>query len=334
MNRSITRAIALTAGLLPAVWLAPAAADDQIVMNVGWATPLDSNYGILAVEFERLVEEYTEGAIDVRLHCCAQIGTEDDAFRAMQLGTIDAYFISQNNVSPHWPLMDVFVLPYIFQNNEHLLAVSEGPVGESIRASIQADTGVHLLTFGGPSYRDMFNSHHAIETIEDLDGLKLRVPRNEVMLATFEAFGAEPVPLAWSETPTALQTGTIDGGDNGTSVIRDMRFYEYAEHLTILDHFSGFAPLFASERFIGGLSDELRALVLQAAGEAGQYHTTVTLEETEEIRSWLEAEGGMVVTRPERGPFIAAAQTVQQAIAAERSEDFQALVDEIQAAAE
>ena len=328
-------ALALSAAVLPglAATVGPAAADDPVVMNVGWATPLDSNYGILAVEFERLVEEYTNGAVDVRLRCCSQIGTEDDAFRALQLGTVDAYFISQNNVSPHWPLMDVFVLPYIFQNTTHLVAVSNGPVGDMIRDTIRADTGVHLLTFGGPSYRDMFNSHHAIETIEDLDGLKMRVPRNEVMLATFEAFGAEPVPLAWSETPTALQTGTIDGGDNGTSVIRDMRFYEYAAHLTILDHFAGFAPLFASDRFIGGLSDEHREAVLRAAQEAGEYHTAVVIDQTEEIRTWLVDEGGMVMTRPDTGPFIAAAQAVQQDFAADRGEAFQTLVDQIQAAA-
>ena len=297
-------------------------------------TPLDSNYGILGAEFERLVEEYTGGSIDVRLRCCSQIGTEDDAFRALQLGTIDAYIITQNNVSPHWPLMDVFVLPYIFQDTDHLLAVSNGPVGAMIRDTIQDDTGVHLLTFGGPSYRDMFNSHHAVNTIEDLDGLKMRVPRNEVMLATFEAFGAEPVPLAWSETPTALQTGTIDGGDNGTSVIRDMRFYEYADHLTILDHFTSVSPLFASERFMGSLSDEQREAVLRAAQDAGAYHAEVIVHEAEDLRTWLADEGGMSVTRPERGPFIAAAQTVQQQFAAERGEAFQALVDEIQAAAE
>ncbi len=335
MLRTLTGALALTAAVVPGLALVtPAAADDPIVMNVGWATPLDSNYGIIATEFERLVEEYTEGAVDVRLRCCSQVGTEDDAFRALQLGTVDAYIITQNNVSPHWPLMDVFVLPYIFQDTEHLLAVSNGPVGEMIRAQIEADTGVHLLTFGGPSYRDMFNSHHAVETIEDLDGLKMRVPRNEVMLATFEAFGAEPVPLAWSETPTALQTGTIDGGDNGTSVIRDMRFYEYAEHLTILDHFTSVSPLFASDRFMSSLSEEQRAAVLQAAADAGAHQAEIILNEAEEIRTWLVDEGGMALTRPEREPFIAAAQAVQQQFAADRGEDFQALVDQIQAAAE
>ncbi len=306
----------------------------DVTLNLGWATPLESSYGDLATKFEELTEEYSNGTIDVKLRCCAQIATEDDAFKALQLGTVDAYFISQNNVSPHWPLMDVFVLPYIFQNSDHLVAVASGPVGDQIREQLTADTGVHLLTFGGPSYRDFFNSKRAINTMDDMEGLKIRVPKNEVMLATFEAFGAEPVPLAWSETPTALQTGTIDGGDNGTSVIQEMKFYEFAKHLVILDHFAGFAPVFASDRFMSSLTDEQRDAVLRAAAEAGEYHTALKLEEIEGIRGWLSSEGGMEMTRPDRAPFVAAAQEVQQSFAADRGQEFTDLVNAIQAAAE
>lgn len=314
------------------ITVAPAFAED-VTMNIGWATPLDSDYGVLATKFKELVESYSDGTIEVKLHCCGQIATEDDAFKAMQLGTVDAYFISQNNVSPHWPLMDVFVLPYIFDDTEHLVAVAEGEVGAEIKKQIAADTGVHLLTFGGPSYRDFFNSKHPVNTMADMDGLKIRVPKNNVMLATFEAFGAEPVPLAWSETPTALQTGTVDGGDNGTNVIQEMKFYEFAPYLTVLDHFAGFSPLFASDRFMSKLDESQTDAVERAALEAGQYHTEHMVNKIEAVRSWLTNEGGMEITRPERADFIAAAQTVQQQVAAERGEEFKALVDRIRAAA-
>lgn len=321
-------------GLTCTAGLATVAYADDVVMNLGWATPLDGDYGILAKKFEELAEQYSDGTIDVKLRCCAQIATEDDAFKALQLGTVDGYFISQNNVSPHWDLMDVFVLPYIFQSGEHLVDVATGPVGDLIKTKLQEATGVHLLTFGGPGYRDFFNSERPINSMADMAGLKIRVPKNEVMLATFEAFGAEPVPLAWSETPTALQTKTIDGGDNGTSVIQEMKFFEFAEHLTILDHFAGFAPVLASDRFMSKLDDTQRDAVLRAANEAGAYHTEIKLAEIEGIRDWLSNEGGMKVTRPDRAPFIEAAQKVQQDFAAERGPDFLELVNAIQAAAE
>ena len=142
-----------------------------------------------------------------------------------------------NNVSSNWPLMDVTVLPYIFQNTGHLDRVLNGEVGQFMKDKLQKDTSVHLLAFGPALYRNFYNSVRLVNTMADMQGLKIRVPKNEVLTATFAVFGANPVPLVWSETPTALQTGTVDGGDNGTSFIRDMKFYEFEPHLVIFEHF-------------------------------------------------------------------------------------------------
>ena len=306
----------------------------EITMNVGFGAPEESLYGRFGAIFEELVEEYTDGSVDVRLRCCNQVATEDEGFRAMQLGTVDGFFITANNVSPHWPLMDVTVLPYIFQNTDHLARVVDGEVGDFIKAQLLEDTGVHLLTFGPALYRDFYNSVRPVETMADMAGLKIRTPNNAVMLQTFEAFGANPVPLAWSETPTALQTGTVDGGDNGTSFIRDMSFYEFMPNLVILEHFVSMAPLFASSSFMNRLSDEQKEQVMRAATDAGNQFSDQIRTETEEVRAWLVSEGGMTRTDPDRTDFIVAAQEVQQAVAAERGQEFVDLVNMINAAAE
>ena len=310
-----------------------AQAADKVVMNLGWSTPADSSYSVIAKKFAELAGKYSNGSVEIKLRCCAQIGTEDDAFKALQLGTVDGYFISQNNVAPHWPLMNVFQLPYIFQNEAHVSAVTTGPVGQEIKDRLLKETGVHLLTFGAPSYRDLFDSRTAVNSMADMKGLKLRVPKNKVMIDTFKAFGAEPVPLAWSETPTALQTGTIDGADNGTTVIKEMKFYEFAKHLVVLDHFAGVAPFFASDRFMKKLKPDQAAAVRRAAVEAGEYHTKVNAKETADIRQWLVDKGGMKMTTPDRGEFIAAAQKVQQSFAAENGPAFTEMLNKIRAAA-
>ncbi len=306
----------------------------DVTMNVGFGAPEESLYGRFGRVFQEKVAEHSGGAIEVKLRCCNQISSEDEAFKAMQLGTVDGFFITANNVSPHWPLMDVTVLPYIFQNAEHLDRVLDGEVGQMMKDQLQADTSVHLLAFGPALYRDFYNSVRPVNTMADMEGLKVRVPKNEVMIATFEAFGANPVPLAWSETPTALQTGTVDGGDNGTSFIRDMKFFEFEPHLVILEHFVAFAPLFASDTFMSKLSDEQRGQILAAATEAGAEFAQQVSTETEEVREWLVTEGGMARTDPDRADFIKAAQGVQQAFAEKRGEAFIELVNAIQAAAE
>ena len=313
---------------------ATAAFAADITMNVGFGAPEESLYGRFGKLFQAAVAEESGGAIEVKLRCCNQISSEDEAFKAMQLGTVDGFFITANNVSPHWPLMDVTVLPYIFQNAAHLDRVLNGAVGQQMKDQLQADTSVHLLAFGPALYRDFYNSVRPINTMADMDGLKIRVPKNEVMIATFEAFGANPVPLAWSETPTALQTGTVDGGDNGTSFIRDMKFFEFETHLVILEHFVAFAPLFASDNFMKKLNDEQRAQIMAAAATASAQMAEQVATETEDVRKWLVEEGGMARTDPDKTDFIKAAQGVQQQFAEKRGEDFVKLVNAIQAAAE
>jgi len=306
---------------------------EPIVMNFGFSTPMAHDYGRMAQKFKSLLEEYSGESIQVKLRCCSQISTEDDAFKAMQLGTADAFLITQNNVSPHWPLMDVFVLPYIFENRSHINKVLNGQVGEYVKDKILADTGVHLLTFGGVFFRDMYSVTRPINSIADFEGLKFRVPKNKVMIATLKAFGAEPIPLAWSETPTALQTGTIDASDNGTGTIKSMKFYEFAKNLVILEYFSGTSPMFASARFMGKLSDEQKSHVMRAAKEAGAYMYDFMKADLQELRSWLVAEGGMVRTDPDRAPFVKAAQKIQDDFAANSSDEFRALLKQIRNAA-
>ncbi len=311
---------------------APVFAAD-ITMNLGFGAPEESIYGRFGKLFKEKLEANSNGAIEVKLRCCNQISSEDEAFKALQLGTVDGFFITGNNVSPHWPLMDVTVLPYIFQSSAHLEKVVDGDIGKMMVEKLQADTSVHLLAWGPVSYRDFYNSKHEIKTMADMAGLKIRVPKNEVMIATYEAFGAEPVPLAWSETPTALQTGTVDGGDNGTSFIRDMKFYEFEPNLTILDHFAAMSPLFASDAFMKKLSDEQREVVLKSAKEAGDALREQVATETEEIRTWLVDEGKMKRTDPDRDEFIKAAKAIQDKFAADRGEEFVNLVKQIQDAA-
>jgi tripartite ATP-independent transporter DctP family solute receptor len=324
--------VALTAAGFFMASMAASAAD--LTMNVGFGAPEESLYGRFGKLFQQQVEKHSGGAIEVKLRCCNQISSEDEAFKAMQLGTVDGFFITANNISPHWPLMDVTVLPYIFQNAEHLDRVLNGEVGALMKEKLQADTSVHLLAFGPALYRDFYNSVRPVNTMADMEGLKVRVPKNEVMIATFEAFGANPVPLAWSETPTALQTGTVDGGDNGTSFIRDMKFFEFEPHLVILEHFVAFSPLFASDNFMKKLNDEQRAQILAAAEDAGKEMAAQVANETEEVRQWLVSEGGMARTDPDKTDFIKAAQTVQQSFAEKRGDDFVELVNAIQAAAQ
>ena len=301
----------------------------KVVMNLGYATAETSSYGIIATKFEELAEKYSNGTVDVKIRCCAQLVTEDEAFKAMQLGTVDMYIITGNNISPHFPLMDAFILPYIFRNKQHAYAVLEGELGQNLAKVLLEKTKVHLLTYGVVGDRDFFNSRNLVKTMADMKGMKIRVPKNQVMLETFKAFGAAPIPLPWADTPTALQTRTVDGGDAGTPFVKSQKFYEYMPYFSVLEHFNYFSPLFASSRIMGKLDADQKKAVMQAAREAGAYQKKVVTEQVSEIRKFLTTKGGMETAEVEKADFIAAAQKVQDSFAADKGEEFTALVKAI-----
>lgn len=301
---------------------------DTLKINLGYAAAETSSYGVLASKFEELAEKYSDGTIDVKVRCCAQLVTEDEAFKAMQLGTVDMHIITGNNVSPHFPLMDAFVLPFIFKNKTHAYNVLEGEVGQQFSDQLKAATKVNLLTFGFVGDRDFYNSRNPIKTMADMKGLKIRVPKNQVMIDTYKEFGAAPIPLAWADTPTALQTGAVDGADNGTSFIKSQKFYEIMPHFSQLEHFSYFSPMFASSRIMKKMNDKQKQAVMKAAKEAGAYHKETMGNSTAEIRSFLTAKGkgGMTATEIDKTDFIAAGQRVQDRYAQEKSDNFKMLL--------
>ncbi|MCA1775696.1 MAG: TRAP transporter substrate-binding protein [Loktanella sp.] len=313
---------------------ASTAAAQDVTVNLGYAASETSTYAVLANKFEELVEQYTEGSVDVKVRCCGQLMGEDEAFKAMQLGTVDMFVITGNNISPHFPLMDAFVLPYIFQNKDHAYRVLEGEVGRDFAEQLQAATKVHLLTYGFVGDRDFYNSRSPITSIEDMEGLKVRVPKNQVMIDTYKEFGAAPIALPWADTPTALQTGTVEGADNGTSFIKSQKFYEIMPYFSVLEHFTYFSPLFASDRLMNKLSESQRDAVMRAATEAGVYHRKEMAKQIDEIRTFLTGEGGMETAEFDRSGFIEAGLRVQDGYAAEKGDAFIALVDAIRAEAE
>ena len=326
--------VPLAASLLSLGLSAQVALAEDVVINLGYAAAEGSSYSVLANKFEELAEEYSGGTIDVKVRCCGQLMGEDEAFKAMQLGTVDMHVITGNNISPHFPLMDAFVLPYIFEDKDHAYRVLEGDVGQNFAAQLQEATGVHLLTFGFVGDRDFYNSRNPITKMEDMAGLKVRVPKNQVMIDTFTEFGAAPIPLPWADTPTALQTGTVEGADNGTSFIKSQKFYEIMPHFTALEHFTYFSPLFASQRIMDKLDDDQRDAVMRAAREAGIYQKEEMTKQVDDIRAFLTGEGGMKTAEFDRTDFIAAGQRVQDKYAADKGDDFKALVAEIRAAAQ
>lgn len=141
------------------------------------------------------------------------------------------------------------------------------------------------------------NSKKPVASPDDLKGLVIRVPRNEIMIASYQAWGVNPTPMAWSETFTGLQQGVVDGQDNPYITVYAMKFNEVQKYVTNIRYIFSLEPLIVSETVFQQQTPEMQKIILEAGKEATE-HSFAYLQETEsKIRKDLE-DKGMVFTDP------------------------------------
>jgi tripartite ATP-independent transporter DctP family solute receptor len=319
----------LAALALAAAFAVPSMAGAQIRMSLGWNPPTDEHpFAVAGNYFKKRVEQYTNGQIQVQTYCCFKMGSEEEMVKKLQLGTLDATIVAQNNIGPYFKLYDVFTLPYILRDYEHAVKVLEGPVGKTLSEKSAKTAGFWLFSSASIAFRNIYNTKRPINSIKDVAGLRYRVPPNPVTIATYKAFGADPTPLPWGETLTATQTGIVDGGDLEPTGFLLNKFADVAKNMAVTEHFTLIAPMLISDRFMQKLTPEQRAAVSRAALESCKVGQQAELKLEKTINGTLEGMG-VKFTHPDKAPFIQASQKVVDDIAAQRGAEFQELVNQI-----
>ncbi|WP_232302803.1 DctP family TRAP transporter solute-binding subunit, partial [Elstera litoralis] len=149
----------------------------------------------------------------------------------------------------------VYDLPFLFANEKEADAVLDGPFGEKLMAKLQ-EKGLIGLVYWENGFRNLTNSKRPVTKYEDLSGIKLRVMQNPIYIDMFNQFGANAVPMAFSELFTALETGTVDGQENPVTTIQSSKFYEVQKFLTISRHVYSPWIVMASKRWHDTLSPD------------------------------------------------------------------------------
>lgn len=252
----------------------------------------------LGKTFAELIEEKTGGDVTVDLFPNGQLGSEQDTVNNASMGLLDLSVLAINNITPFSPTVGVMTLPYVIQSPEDAKTLTQGEVGKELTENTIRDAGVRILGWAYSGCRRLTNSARPVASPEDLDGLVIRVPKNEIMIAAYQSWGINPNPLAWSETFTALQQGVVDGQDNPYITIDAMKFYEVQDHVTESCYVFSMEPLIISEGKFQSLSPEMQELVLEAGQEATDHSYDYLLDTEASIKERLVEEHGMEITQP------------------------------------
>jgi tripartite ATP-independent transporter DctP family solute receptor len=186
--------------------------------------------------------------------------------------------------------MALWDTPFLFNNAKEADAVLDGPVGEKVKAKLE-EKGLVGLVYWENGFRNLTNNKRAVNKLEDLDGIKLRVMQNNVFLDSFKTLGANAVPLPFSELFSALETKAVDGQENPFNTILSSKFYEVQKYLTVTNHVYSPWIVLVSKKYWDGLSATEKKVLMDAAKKSRDFERKDTREEAAKALADLKAKG-------------------------------------------
>lgn len=269
-----------------------AQAQNKTIIKLGWTTSdgAQDPYAVGARAFQSAVERETKGAVEVQFFPNRQLGDERQMLEGMRFGTVDAGVITNAVIAQLEPAFQVNDLPFLFANEAQAHKVLDGAVGADLSKRL-AVKGIVVLGFMEGGFRNMINNKRPVSTPADVQGVKYRVMQNPVFIDMFNSLGGSAVPMAWGETFTAVQQGTIDGLEIPVAVIEANKYYEVTKFLSLTNHTYSMIGLVISKRALEKLSPAQRSAVLAAGKSATAIQRQVAAADAVKTITTLEKHG-------------------------------------------
>lgn len=274
---------------------------EKIELVVGHINAEDHTWHQMALKFKELVEERSGGQVIVTIYPNSQLGTEIETIQSAIAGRGDCDIVfTGESMQTYAEELGIIGMPYAITSDEHMKAVLEGDVGKELD-ELMLKAGLRNLGAVTRGPRNI-TSNKVIKSPADLQGFIIRTPESKMTMAAFEAMGAKPTPMAFSEIFTSLQQGVIYGQENPLANIYDASLYEVQDYVISTEHLRAWVYFAISEARFSSFPADIQTLISEAATEAIAYEHELFLENEAELRSRLE-EKGMEFIEVDQAPF-------------------------------
>ncbi len=288
-------ALVLAAGIAgcsssPATGSTEDGAIESMSLTLGHAYAPDSLQHRAAEQLSELVAEKSDGAITIDLFPSAQLGSWEEMQEGLEIGSVDIVIESLGSLERYTDLAAIEGLPFLYEDAEHFFEVWDGDMSAEILDAVREDSGFKLI---GALYRGgrQLNSIREVDGLDDLAGLKLRVPNQQTYISTWQALGASPTPMALNEVFSAMEQGAIEGQENPIDVVRFSSFYEVAPFVAETNHlFGNFHFQMWGDAF-DQFPAEVQEILLAAADEVSADYRATSISEAAENKKFLEDAG-------------------------------------------
>lgn len=229
-----------------------------------------------AVKFAELVNEKTDGRMEIAVFPGGALGGDRDVAEAISVGTLQMGLVS-GVLGNFYPPIDVLEIGFLIESKDHLREVIYGEIGTDIAEGMRDATGIRVLDWWERMPR-LLTTNREVNRIEDLARLNIRVPEITAYLRTWEALGANPTPIAFPELYDALRLGVVDAQENPADLIYTTSFYEVVTNLVITNHLHNYILLLVNDDYFDGLPADIQAAIEEAAAEATAYQNQIVTD--------------------------------------------------------
>ena len=239
--------------------------------------------------FAEILEERSQGRIKVENYPSEQLAKEIEAIRLIQAGVIDMT-ITGSTLNNWIEIVSFCEMPFLLRDATDMDVLINSPIGKRMSREIREHTGLRPITYFQRGARHL-TSDRPIKHPDDLKGLIIRVPNVPSFVTAWEALGAKPTPMAFSEVFTALQQGTIEAQENPFAMINNAGFAEVQEYLNLTSHVVSWAYPVIGEKQYQQFPDDLKEVFDECAVEMQRYERQLFEAGKSKIQNELKAKG-------------------------------------------
>ncbi|MEM1134983.1 MAG: TRAP transporter substrate-binding protein [Bacteroidota bacterium] len=272
---------------------------EKRIVKIGLSHSANHSFTQALLHFDSLLNLQTNGKFDVRIYHSSRLGSEKEMQEMMTLGSLEGALAGLLN--NYDPIFAIFEMPYLYRDRDHVFKVFNGEMMKETMKPLEA-RGLVFTGFYENGFRNITNSIKSITHPEDLKGLLIRTPENPAYMATFEAMGAIPTPMSFSELYTALLQGVVDGQENPLQNIWFGRLYEAQKHIALTYHIYNPAYVLFSKRFWDSLTQEEQKIFRECVAESTRWQLDYMKKLDKKLEQTLK-EKGMQFTYPDRTAF-------------------------------
>ena len=261
-------------------------------------------------EFSALAEEYSNGRLKIEQYSDSTLGSETELMDQVVAGTLDMCVIDPSVGASYSNKLELFALPFLFQDKEQWKKALTGEAGKEYANLIEEETELKILAYWGGSTRNVLSAKEAITDASQLKGYKLRLTASELKFNVWEAVGCLPVEVAIGETYSALSSNLCDGMENEMPAFLSFKFYEVAPYLTKTEHEITVRPVFINEDVFNGLDTELQDALVKAMDETTPHEWQAEEDYCKEAETTMINDFGLQEFEIDKEPIIKAVQPV------------------------